>query len=369
MSSSPLARIVKGFGDHHLGKCCRRPVFRQSRAGHADVEPGAQFDETGTTAFGTGAGFIEMCTIFLDGVAKATTITGDTRHDRIEGIKIFTVVAVVITFAGPSGVRMITISQFSADPADFTGRAGGLDITQVTEEIHVTFEPFGDPKVRQAIAHGINIDEIIKYVMEGSAYPASQIISQYAPGFNPNIKRAAYDPKLAKKLLAEAGYPNGFEANFDCPNDRYINDQQVTEAIAHQLGKIGLKLKVVATPKAVFFPKMNRHESPMFLAGWGTFSWQGTMNGFFRKKKGSVGRNNRGRFYDPEIEKRIVEAASQMDPKKSNELKYAVAEDIYKTCFVIPLYYQENVIGLNKRVIGKSRTDERIFAFMMKKAG
>src|SRR5210317_1668215 len=86
MSSSTLARIVKGFGDHHLGKCCRRPAFRQSRAGHADVEPGAQFDETGSTAFGTGAGFIEMCTIFLDGVAKATTITGDTRHDRIEGI-------------------------------------------------------------------------------------------------------------------------------------------------------------------------------------------------------------------------------------------------------------------------------------------
>lgn len=227
--------------------------------------------------------------------------------------------------------------------------------------------PFRLLKVRQAIAHGINIDDIIKYVMEGSAYPASQIISQYAPGFNPNIKRAKYDPELAKKLLAEAGYPNGFEANFDCPNDRYINDQQVTEAIAHQLGKIGLKLKVVATPKAVFFPKMNKHESGMFLAGWGTFSWQGTMNGFFRKTKGSVGRNNRGRFYDPDIEKRIVEAASQMDPEKSNQLKYAVAEDIYNTCFVIPLYYQENVIGLNKRVIGKARTDERIFAFLMKK--
>jgi ABC-type transport system substrate-binding protein len=116
--------------------------------------------------------------------------------------------------------------------------------------------------------------------------------------------------------LAEAGFPNGFEFNFDCPTDRYINDQSVTEAIAHQLTKVGLKPNVVAQPKAVFFPKLNRYESPLFLAGRGTLSWQGSFNGFFKKKEGSVGRNNRGRYYNPEMEKRIDAANMEMDDKK-----------------------------------------------------
>ena len=155
----------------------------------------------------------------------------------------------------------------------------------------------------------------------------------------------------------------------DTPNDRYINDQQVAEAIAAQLGKIGLKIKVIATPKAVFFPKVDRFESPFFLAGWGTFSWQGTMNGFFRKKQGSYGRNNRGRFYDPKIERRLDQANSVMDEAKRNQLRHAVAADIYATYFVIPLYYQENVIGFSKRIKGgKARVDERLFAYEMKKA-
>ena len=229
--------------------------------------------------------------------------------------------------------------------------------------------PFKDFRVRKAIAHAINVDDIIKYVMEKSAYPATELISPYSSGFNPNIKRPKYDPALAKKLLVEAGYPNGFESNMDTPNDRYINDQQVAEAIAAQLGKIGLKIKVIATPKAVFFPKVDRFESPFFLAGWGTFSWQGTMNGFFRKKQGSYGRNNRGRFYDPKIERRLDQANSVMDEAKRNQLRHAVAADIYATYFVIPLYYQENVIGFSKRIKGgKARVDERLFAYEMKKA-
>jgi peptide/nickel transport system substrate-binding protein len=230
--------------------------------------------------------------------------------------------------------------------------------------------PFKEFKVRKAIAHAINVDDIIQYVMEGSAYPASQLVSSYTEGYNPNIQRPKYDIELAKKLLAEAGYAEGFEANFDCPNDRYINDQSVTEAITAQLNKnLGLRLNVVAQPKAVFFPKMDRKESPMFLVGWGTMSWQGTMNGFFRKKQGSYGRNNRGRFYDPEIEKRIDEANSIMDEEKRTALRQAVSADIYSTYYVIPLYYQENVIGYANRVKdGISRIDERLFAFEMKKA-
>ncbi|HEX7371824.1 MAG TPA: ABC transporter substrate-binding protein [Thermodesulfobacteriota bacterium] len=229
--------------------------------------------------------------------------------------------------------------------------------------------PFKDFRVRKAIAQAINADDIIKYVMEGSAYPASQIISTYAFDTHKSLQRPKYDPGLAKKLLAEAGYPNGFEANFDTPNDRYINDQQVAEAIAAQLAKIGIKLKVIATPKAVFFPKMDRFESPFFLVGWGTLSWQGTMNSFFRELKGTYGRNNRGRFSDPELEKKMDISNGMMDEAKRQKLRNEIAEKIYGTYYVIPLYYQENVFGFSKGIKdGKSRVDERLFAHQLKRA-
>ena len=228
--------------------------------------------------------------------------------------------------------------------------------------------PFRLKKVREAIAHGINVDDIIKHVMEGGAYPASQIIPQFVHGYSPNIKRLKYDPELAKKLLAEAGFPNGFEANFDACNDCFVNDSLIAEAIGHQLTKIGVNLKVVAQPKAVLYPSVEGYKSPMFLLEQGTFSWERTMNAFFRKQEGDEGRNNRGRFYDPGIENRIVEASKEMDPEKSVKLKRAVSEDIYATAYIIPLFYIENVIGLNKRVIGKARLDDRILAFELKRA-
>jgi peptide/nickel transport system substrate-binding protein len=229
--------------------------------------------------------------------------------------------------------------------------------------------PFKDFRVRKAIAHAINAEDIIKFVMEGSAYPASQIISPYAFDYSENIQRPKYDPALAKKLLAEAGYPNGFEANFDTPNDRYVNDQQVAEAIAAQLAKVGIKLKVVATPKAVFFPKVDRFESPFMLVGWGTLSWQGTMNNFFREQKGTYGKNNRGRFSDPELEKKMDISNMIMDDAKRRKMRDEIAEKIYATYYVIPLYFQENVFGFTRRIKdGKARIDERLFAHELKKA-
>jgi peptide/nickel transport system substrate-binding protein len=228
--------------------------------------------------------------------------------------------------------------------------------------------PFKDIRVRKAIAHGINIKDVIEYVMEGSAYPATQIVSSYSPGFNPDIKQAAYDPDTAKKLLAEAGYADGFKANFDSPNDRYINDQQVAEAITAQLKKIGIQLNLVAQPKAVFFPKISKYKSPMFLVGWGMLSWTGTMNNFFRERISPYGRNNRGRYIDKALEARIEEANTTMDDAKREKLRHAIMADAMASYYALPLYYQENVNGYGNRVKGKARVDEYIYAYEIKKA-
>jgi len=228
--------------------------------------------------------------------------------------------------------------------------------------------PFRDIRVRKAIAHAVNVDDIIKYVMEGSAYPATQMVSSYCPWFNPNLKRPKYDPEMAKKLLKEAGYDSSYKMNFDCPNNRYINDQLVAEAIVGQLKKVGLNLTLVAQPKAVFFAKIKAYKSPIFMSGWGMLSWTGTTSGFFRERKGVFGRNNYGQFYDPAIEKRIEEANNApMDPKKRDQLRHGIMTDLMATYYIIPLYTQENVNGYSERVKGKARVDELLLAYEIKK--
>jgi len=248
----------------------------------------------------------------------------------------------------------------------FTDKGGAAPEMQPGIEAG-TRNPFKDIRVRKAIAHAINVDEIIKYVMEGSAYPANQIVTKYVDGYNSSIKKPEYNPELSKQLLAEAGYPNGFKFNFDSPNDRYINDQSVTEAIAYQLRKIGLNPNVIAQPKAVFFPKISRFESPLYLAGWGTLSWQATFSTFYKEMKKGQGRMNRGRYHDPEMDKRIDVASMEMNDKKRQELRGSVAADVDALYYTLPLYAQENVFGFSNRVVGKARVDERIYAFDLKK--
>lgn len=223
--------------------------------------------------------------------------------------------------------------------------------------------PFKNPKVRQAIAHAVNVEEIIEYVMEGGGYPATELIPAFVEGYNPKIKRAEFNPKLARKLLADAGYPNGFTANFDAPNDRYINDKLVAEAIAGQLLEVNINLNTITQPKAVFFPKVKAYKSPMFMAGWADESWAATMNRFFRVKTNKFGRNNRGRLNRPDLEKKIDTAEATLNAKKKIQLRQEVGAEFYGLNYILPLYYQENVMGVAKHVDAVVRQDEHIHAW------
>ena len=129
--------------------------------------------------------------------------------------------------------------------------------------------PFKDRRVREAIYRAIDIDALHRVTMRGQSRPTGGITPSEL-GSNPEAeKRLPYDLNRAKQLLAEAGYPNGFGFTLDCPNNRYINDEAICVAVSGMLAKAGLKVRVNAQPRAIYFARMPKRDTSMFMLGWG----------------------------------------------------------------------------------------------------
>ena len=134
--------------------------------------------------------------------------------------------------------------------------------------------PFKDVRVRQAAYHSLDVDALIAKIMRGNAQPASQLVSDAMRGYSTaHADRQAYDPDAAKKLLSEAGYPDGFSFGLMCPNDRYINDEAICKAAASMFSKVGLNAKLSAMPVRSYWPELRADNFDMYLLGWspGTF--------------------------------------------------------------------------------------------------
>ena len=136
--------------------------------------------------------------------------------------------------------------------------------------------PFKDIKVRQAFYQAIDIETIKTRVMRGLATPSPLMIAPELVTFEQDFARPKFDPEGAKKLLADAGYPNGFEVGMDCPNDRYVNDEAICQAVVGMLARVGVKMNLMAQPKAQYFAKVlkaGNYQTSFYLLGWtpGTF--------------------------------------------------------------------------------------------------
>src|SRR6185369_16720099 len=130
--------------------------------------------------------------------------------------------------------------------------------------------PLKDLRVRQAFYMAIDIDAIRRQVMRGQALPTGAMIPSAARSF-PDLepRLLPFDIAGAKKLMADAGYPNGFELGLLCPNNRYVNDERICTAIAGMLAKIGVRINLSAIPRAQFFQKVDNFDVSMHLYGWG----------------------------------------------------------------------------------------------------
>ena len=213
--------------------------------------------------------------------------------------------------------------------------------------------PLADIRVRQAMYMAINEDEIIEKIMRGHAAPAAQIPDPPTVGYNPDIQRLPYDPDKAKVLLKAAGYGDGFEITLTGPNDRYVQDAQIAEAVAKYLAKVGIKVTLDVKPKSIFFPEVDEGILDFYLIGWfdGTFDMGRTYFKLAHSRDPDEGYGglNGTSFADPEIDKLLESTADIVDPEKRQrtlqQLNYmAMVEKIVW----IPLHYQQDIYAIQK---------------------
>lgn len=184
--------------------------------------------------------------------------------------------------------------------------------------------PFKDLRVRQAMNMGVDIETIKRTLMRGLSIPTGELITPQVYGYFPAAnKRPAYDVAKAKALLKEAGYPNGFEVTLDCPNDRYINDALICQALTSMWAKIGLTVKLDAMPKAQFFAKINKHDTSLYMLGWAvaTFDAQDALINLVHTSDGKGnGEYNDGGYSNPKMDALIDQIKSEADVKKRLEM-------------------------------------------------
>ena len=229
--------------------------------------------------------------------------------------------------------------------------------------------PLMDQRVRKAISKAINRGAIVERVMEDVAIAAGQLLPDGFFGVSDKLKVEPYDPKGAKALLAEAGVPDGFKLTIHGPNDRYINDAKIAEAIAQMLTRIGIDTAVETMPKSVYFKRASRggpNGSPEFsfvLVGWGAGTGEASsplksLIHTYDKSRG-MGASNRGRHSDAKIDALIEEALATVDDAKREALLQDATERAIGKLAIIPLHYQVNTWGARKGLSYTARTDER----------
>ena len=177
--------------------------------------------------------------------------------------------------------------------------------------------PLKDRRVRLALYKAIDEDLIVKQIMKGAAVPATSFVTKEMAGYDPNFKRFAYAPDESKKLLAEAGYPKGLRIALHGPNDRYVNDARIIQAVGQMWTRIGVQTEVDPLPWSSFVGQANKQAFSAFLFGWGTGTAEASdpliaQNATFNPAKG-WGAANRGRYSNPALDRLIDQALTTTD--------------------------------------------------------
>ena len=226
--------------------------------------------------------------------------------------------------------------------------------------------PLKDPRVRKAISKAINRQALAERVMEGQAVPTGQLLPEGFFGYSKSLKPEAFDPDGAKKLLAEAGYPNGFGLTIHSPNNRYVNDAKVAQAVAQMLTHVGIVTRVVAMPSATFFPQGTEFKFSFLLVGWSSGTGEASsplkaLIATVNKEKG-FGTANRGHYSNAKVDLLLEEALVTVDDAKREALLQRATELAISDTAIVPLYHQVSLWAMRDGLSYVARTDEYTLA-------
>lgn len=262
-----------------------------------------------------------------------------------------------LTILSPSGQRLIYLYiDTEREPTPFAFDNAGKPLEK---------NPLKLLKVRQALSLAINREGIRTQIMDGFAAPTGQLLPAGAVGYTPDLKPDPYDPAQARKLLAEAGYPNGFQLTLHGPNDRYVNDRPIVEAIAQMWTRVGVKTTVNTMPASMFFAEGARDVFSINLIGWASDTGEASSSliqivASVNPEKGRGAQPKPSHFARPEIDKVIEESLTTFDPEARVALyikatKMALAEQAF-----IPLHHQVNLWAMKKQFSLRPRMQEGV---------
>jgi peptide/nickel transport system substrate-binding protein len=226
--------------------------------------------------------------------------------------------------------------------------------------------PFKDLRVRQAFSLAINRQALVERVMEGDAVIASQFLPKGAPGTSDRLEAAPFDPARARALLAEAGYPRGFRLTIHGPNDRYINDAKILQAVAQMFTRIGIETRTEVMPWSVYASRSAQGEFSLNLSAWGVNTGE-TSNPLkaicaTMDRARGMGVANSGRYSNPDLDRRLQEALRSMDDARRNALLAEASEIAFRDLAIMPLHHEVSVWASRRDVRYETRADQYTLA-------
>jgi len=204
--------------------------------------------------------------------------------------------------------------------------------------------PLKDENVRKALWHAVDLDAIQSRIMRGKSRTVGILVAPPVTGYDANIDvPLAYDPALAQQMLADAGYPDGFSTKLDCPNDRYINDEQVCVAIKAMWERIGVTVDLNTESRSTYFPKVDKGETDIYMLGWATLP---AMDGFsvlraiLATRDGSSGGNNANGLSDPRLDALNTAAAVEIDEPTRVDMLTEALKIARDKAYFLPIHQQ-----------------------------
>ena len=224
--------------------------------------------------------------------------------------------------------------------------------------------PLKDQRVRKALYQAIDMNTIARVTLRGLGQPTGALVAPQVNGWTEAVhKRYPFDVAAAQKLLADAGYKDGFEVDFACPNNRYINDEQICQAVTAMWARIGVKAKLRTLPLATYFPMIQRYEASIYMLGWGvpTFDALYSLQSLVRSVgAGGDGNYNVGRYSNPQMDALVERTKKETDLKLRTELLTKALTLQNEDVAHIPLHNQVIPWAMKKNIDVVHRADNRL---------